>query len=69
MANIAFINEVAVKYKAEKESTKGRMPKGRFDELANEIRALRKIDNSTKVSKATIDRRIQRGNLMSIVEG
>ena len=64
MANAAFINEVAVKHKAEKESTKGRVPKGRFDELANEIRILRKIDNSMTVSKATIDRRIQRGNLV-----
>ena len=63
IARTAFINEVAAKHKAKKESANGRMRKGRFDELVSEICILREIDGSATVSKATIGRRIERSNL------
>ena len=60
LANTSFVNEVATKLSEEKKHHQHLMKKGHFDHAAEEIRILRSIDPSAKVSKAMIDFRIQR---------
>ena len=65
VANAAFMNEVAVKCAEEKAACEDKyLKRGRFDEIAKELRALRNISDSAVVSKRSAERRVQRGNLV-----
>ena len=63
-ANAAFINEVATKHAEEKAACmETHLRRGRFEEIVKELRALRSISDSAVVSKRSIERIAQRGNL------
>ena len=65
LAIISFRNEVAVRYSNEKKNYMNqRLPKGQFDEIVKEVRKLRNFSDDVTASKATIDRRFQRDNLI-----
>ena len=51
----AFTNEVAVKCNKEKQQTQCRIKKSRFNDIVEEIYALRNIDSTITVLKAMID--------------
>ena len=64
LTKIVLTNETAVERNKEKQKSKDRVKKGHFNKIAEGIHLLRKIDANATISKAMIDCRIQRGNLI-----
>ena len=59
-----FLNEISVKYAQDKSACESGkiLRKGRFEEIAKEVRTLRNISQSAPVNKRTIERCMQRGS-------
>ena len=63
LSTTAFINDVAVKFTEEKITVKT-VIKGKIDEIVAEVHTLRNVLSNVEIKKATIDRHMQRGNLI-----